>query len=94
MIAITRAGRVMPVVLAAILLLGTAPTQAVSPQVGVPEDGLAVAIRAMHQLATDSRNRKPRKTTTKPKPGLPIKLGKDGRLTMLLIGRASCRERV
>lgn len=78
--------RLIPVVLVVLLLLGSAPTQALTPQGVQPEDGLAVAIRAMHQLATDSRNKKPRKTTTKPKPGLPIKLGKDGRLTVLLLG--------
>ena len=71
------------VLLAALMLLSTAPVSAVAPQGVQAEDGLAVAIRAMHQLATDSRNKKPRKTTTKPKPGLPIKLGKDGRLTVL-----------
>jgi anionic cell wall polymer biosynthesis LytR-Cps2A-Psr (LCP) family protein len=45
-----------------------------------------VAIDSMRQLATDTRNNKKQKSTTKPKNGLPVKLGKDGRLTVLLIG--------
>jgi len=48
--------------------------------------GLRVAIDAMRQLATDSRSNKRKRTTTRPRSGLPVKLGKDGRLTVLLIG--------
>ena len=40
----------------------------------------------MRQLATDSRDNKNQKRTTRPTRGLPIDLGRDGRLTMLLIG--------
>jgi len=59
---------------------------AVTPAIGVPEDGLGGGIDAMNQLATDSRNNKKQKSTTRPTKGLPVKLGKDGRLTVLLIG--------
>ncbi len=40
----------------------------------------------MRQLATDTRYNHARKKTTRPAKGLPVKLGKDGRLTVLLIG--------
>ena len=40
----------------------------------------------MRQLATDSRNNKGQRSTTRPRPGQPVRLGKDGRLTVLLIG--------
>ena len=50
------------------------------------EVGLRVAIDAMRQLATDSRSNQARQATTRPRPGLPVKLGRDGRLTVLLLG--------
>ena len=66
--------------------MGSVPATATAP-VGLPlEGGLGIAIDSMRQLATDSRDNKTQKRTTRPKPGLPIDLGKDGRLTMLLIG--------
>lgn len=69
------------------LLLGTAgPVAAVTPGFVQGEDGLRIALDSMRQLATDSRNSKKQKSTTRPTKGLPIKLGKDGRLTVLLIG--------
>lgn len=70
------------------LLVATAavPVSARVPS-GMPvEHGLGIAIHSMRQLATDSHDNKKHKRTTRPKRGLPIDLGKDGRLTMLLLG--------
>jgi len=68
------------------VLAGAAPTSAMVPSGSPLEGGLSIAIDSMRQLATDSRENKKQKRTTKPRPGLPIDLGRDGRLTMLLIG--------
>lgn len=78
--------RLVVVLLSLLVLLGAAPTVALTPAVGQAEDGLGVAMESMRQLATDTRNNKKQKKTTRPKKGLPVKLGKDGRLTVLLIG--------
>jgi LCP family protein required for cell wall assembly len=81
-----RSSRLASLLLAFLVLFAPLPATAVSPQAGPTEDGLGVAIDAMRQLATDTRNNKQQKKTTRPKKGLPVKLGKDGRLTVLLIG--------
>lgn len=78
--------RTAVVLLALLVLGGSQPVSAALPTSVRVEDGLRIAIDSMRQLATDSRNNKKNKRTTKPKPGLPIDLGKDGRLTMLLMG--------
>jgi anionic cell wall polymer biosynthesis LytR-Cps2A-Psr (LCP) family protein len=73
--------------LVASVLVGSLPAAAATPAGPAQvEGGLKVALEAMRQLATDSRVVKPNDTVAKPRKGLPIKLGKDGRLTMLLIG--------
>ena len=77
----------MAVVLLALLLLaGALPVSGATPGSVQTEDGLKIAIEAMRQLATDSRSKRGQKKTTRPKKGLPVKLGKDGRLTVLLMG--------
>lgn len=68
------------------LLGDLAPASAMTPGIVRQEGGLPVALDAMRQLATDSRSNKRQRATTRPRAGLPIKLGKDGRLTVLLIG--------
>jgi anionic cell wall polymer biosynthesis LytR-Cps2A-Psr (LCP) family protein len=68
------------------LLSSLGPVAAMTPGVVRQESGLRVALDAMRQLATDSRSNKTKKRTTRPRSGLPIKLGKDGRLTVLLMG--------
>ncbi len=77
-------------VLLTLLLLATSSTvttvSAVTPGAAQAEDGLRVAIDSMGQLATDSRYGKGQKRTTRATSGLPLKLGKDGRLTLLLMG--------
>jgi len=78
--------RIRALLLSLLLLAAAAPVSAVSGGPALDEDGLRMAIDSMRQLATDSRNNKTLKKTTPPRGGLPIKLGKDGRLTMLLIG--------
>jgi len=78
--------RIAAMVLSLLLLAGSSPVLALAPGATGAEDGLRVAVDAMRQLATDSRNNKKQKKTTRPRSGLPLKLGKDGRLTMLLIG--------
>jgi anionic cell wall polymer biosynthesis LytR-Cps2A-Psr (LCP) family protein len=72
--------------LSVVMLVGAVPVGAVTPGLGQAEDGLRVALDSMRQLATDTRNNKKQKKTTRPKKGLPVKLGKDGRLTVLLAG--------
>ena len=78
--------RIAVLLLSLALLTGSSPAVALAPGSAGAEDGLRVALDAMRQLATDSRNNKTKKTTTRPRKGLPLKLGKDGRLTVLLIG--------
>jgi anionic cell wall polymer biosynthesis LytR-Cps2A-Psr (LCP) family protein len=83
-----RPGRLTAALLCLALLsvVGTYPAAALGPLPVQDEDGLRVALDSMRQLATDSRSNKEQRTTTRPRPGLPIDLGRDGRLTMLLIG--------
>ncbi len=81
-----RTAHVVVALLALSILFGALPAGAASPGIVQSEDGLRVALDSMRQLATDSRNNKGKKKTTRPKKGLPVKLGKDGRLTVLLIG--------
>jgi len=78
--------RVVAVLLALSILFGVAPVVAVTPGGVQNEEGLRIAMDAMRQLSTDTRYNHKQKKTTRPKKGLPIKLGKDGRLTVLLIG--------
>jgi anionic cell wall polymer biosynthesis LytR-Cps2A-Psr (LCP) family protein len=63
------------------LAWGAAPTPTAQG-----EPGLRVALDAMRQLATDSRSNKEQRRTTRPRGGLPVSVGADGRLTVLLIG--------
>ncbi|MGD8684399.1 MAG: LCP family protein [Chloroflexota bacterium] len=78
--------RLLGLLLALVVLAGPMPAGAVTPGTVGAEDGLRVAMDAMRQLATDTRYNHQQKKTTRPKPGLPVKLGKDGRLTVLLVG--------
>jgi anionic cell wall polymer biosynthesis LytR-Cps2A-Psr (LCP) family protein len=78
--------RSVALLLSLLLLAGSVPVAASAPGPVLADHGLRSAIDSMRQLATDSRNNKAQKETTRPQKGLPLKLGKDGRLTMLLIG--------
>jgi LCP family protein required for cell wall assembly len=78
--------RSLAILLAMLFVTAAAPVAAVTPGPVQNEDGLRVALDSMRQLATDTRNNKKQKSTTKPRKGQPLKLGKDGRLTVLLIG--------
>ena len=82
-----RGGLRLGPILLAVLLLGSAwPAAASGPDPLHGEPGLGLALDAMRQLATDSRSNQGRDATTRPRPGMPLKLGKDGRLTVLLLG--------
>ncbi len=83
---LTKRLRCLPLLLAGLLLAGVAPVGAATPDLAQDEGGLRLALDAMRQLATDSRNNKGQRSTTRPRPGQPVRLGKDGRLTVLLIG--------
>jgi anionic cell wall polymer biosynthesis LytR-Cps2A-Psr (LCP) family protein len=78
--------RSLALLLSLLLLAASLPVAASTPAPLLVDDGLRVAIDSMRQLATDSRNNKGKKQTTRPQKGLPLELGKDGRLTLLLIG--------
>jgi LCP family protein required for cell wall assembly len=82
----TTPARLVAATLALVMLLGAAPAGATTPALTPVEDGLKVALDAMRQLATDTRYNHGQKKTTKPRKGLPVDLGKDGRLTVLLAG--------
>lgn len=82
----TTPARLVAALLALTVLLGSATAGATTPGPARVEDGLKVALDAMRQLATDSRYNQGRKATTRPRQGLPVDLGKDGRLTVLLAG--------
>jgi LCP family protein required for cell wall assembly len=79
-------GRFGPLLVVLLLLTGLAPASAMTPGLVQAEDGLRRALDVMRQLATDTRSNKEQRTTTRPRSGLPVKLGKDGRLTVLLLG--------
>ena len=81
-----RPASIVLVLLTLLLLAGVTPAAAVTPGLVQNESGLRIAIDSMRQLATDTRYNHDQKKTTRPKRGLPIDLGKDGRLTVLLIG--------
>jgi anionic cell wall polymer biosynthesis LytR-Cps2A-Psr (LCP) family protein len=74
------------VLLLAFLVSGTLPAVAVGPIIGVDERGLPVALDVMRQLATDRRDPGRSRKTIRPRRGLPVRMGRDGRLTVLLIG--------
>ena len=78
------AGRGSTVLLALLVGLagGALPSLALAPPVTQAEPGLRVAMRVMKHLAIDGR----RNATARPRPGLPVDLGRDGRLTVLLLG--------
>jgi anionic cell wall polymer biosynthesis LytR-Cps2A-Psr (LCP) family protein len=78
--------RLGPILLAVLLLGSVWPAAANEPDPLHGEPGLGLALDAMRQLATDSRSNQGRDATTRPRPGMPLKLGKDGRLTVLLLG--------
>ena len=78
--------RIVAVLLAFSVLYGATPVVAATPGFVQSEEGLRVAMDAMRQLATDTRYNHDQKKTTRPKKGLPVDLGRDGRLTVLLIG--------
>jgi polyisoprenyl-teichoic acid--peptidoglycan teichoic acid transferase len=82
----TSPARIVAVLLALSVLFSAAPVGAVTPGLVQVEEGLRIALDSMRQLATDTRYNHDQKTTTRPSKGLPLKLGKDGRLTVLLIG--------
>lgn len=84
----SRRGRLIAALLFLALLLpvGAIPAAALMPAIVQDEDGLGVALDSMRQLATDTRSNKEQRSTTKPRRGLPVTLGRDGRLTVLLIG--------
>lgn len=78
--------RLGPILLAVLLVGSASPAAASAPDPLHGEPGLRIALDAMRQLATDSRSNQGRAGTSRPRPGLPVKLGKDGRLTVLLMG--------
>ena len=78
--------RIVAVLLALTVLFGVAPAAGLSPGAVQREEGLRIAMDSMRQLATDTRNNHNKKSTTRPGKGLPLKLGKDGRLTVMLVG--------
>ena len=82
----TSPARIVAVLLAVTVLFGATPAVGVSPGYVPGEEGLRIAIDSMRQLATDTRYNHDQKKTTKPKKGLPLNLGKDGRLTVMLVG--------
>lgn len=78
--------RIFAVLLAILMVVVAAPAFAVTPGPVQSEDGLKIAIDSMRQLATDSRSNQRRKSTTRARKRQPIDLGRDGRLTVLLLG--------
>ena len=82
----TTPGRIVAALLALSVLFGASPVMAATPGFVQSEEGLRVAMDAMRQLATDTRYNHDQKQTVRPGKGLPVNLGKDGRLTVLLIG--------
>jgi len=82
----TRPASIVMVLLTLLLVAGVTPATAVTPGSVQVEDGLRIAMESMRQLATDTRYNHDQKKTTRPRKGLPIDLGKDGRLTVLLVG--------
>lgn len=82
----TSPARIVAVLLAISVLFGALPVVAVTPGHVQSEEGLRIAMDSMRQLATDTRYNHSQKKTTRPKKGLPLKLGKDGRLTVMLVG--------
>jgi anionic cell wall polymer biosynthesis LytR-Cps2A-Psr (LCP) family protein len=78
--------RILAMAWALSLLLGAVPALATTPGFVQSEEGLRIALDSMRQLATDTRYNHGKKATTQPAGGLPVKLGRDGRLTVLLIG--------
>ena len=82
----TTPARLAVMLLALAVLLAASPVVATTPGSAGAEDGLKVAMDSMRQLATDTRYNHDQKKTTRPKRGLPIDLGKDGRLTVMLVG--------
>ena len=59
------------------------PTTAFGPPAAPVEVGLPKALDVMHHVLDDGSRRE---RDSRPRPGLPIDLGKDGRLTVLLLG--------
>jgi anionic cell wall polymer biosynthesis LytR-Cps2A-Psr (LCP) family protein len=82
----TSPARLVAVLLAITVIFGATPVLAMTPTPVQSEEGLRIAIDSMRQLATDTRYNHDQKKTTRPKRGLPLNLGKDGRLTVLLVG--------
>lgn len=85
--------RFVAALLALLVLAVSVPATATLPSMAQRENGLKVAIDAMRVLATESHDNakgrkrlKPKQRKTKPSGARPIKLGKDGRLTVLLAG--------
>ena len=81
----TSPARIVAVLLAISVLFGATPAVGASGVLPA-EEGLRIAIDSMRQLATDTRYNHAQKKTTRPKKGQPLKLGKDGRLTVMLVG--------
>ena len=82
----TSPARVVAVLLAISVLFGATPVVGATPGFVQSEEGLRIAMDSMRQLATDTRYNHEQKKTTKPKKGQPLNLGKDGRLTVMLVG--------
>lgn len=82
----TSPARIVAVLLAISVLFGATPVVAVTPGHVQSEEGLRIAMDSMRQLATDTRYNHTQKKTTRPKKGQPLNLGKDGRLTVMLVG--------
>ena len=82
----TSPARIVAVLLAISVLFGATPVVGVTPGHVQSEEGLRIAMDSMRQLATDTRYNHEQKKTTRPKRGLPLNLGKDGRLTVMLVG--------
>jgi anionic cell wall polymer biosynthesis LytR-Cps2A-Psr (LCP) family protein len=88
-VVVSRVARLLVTLLGVVLLASLvpgSPATAMAPGQVHLEDGLTRAIDVMNHLATDSRHNKKQKRTTRPRKGLPVKLGRDGRLTVLLLG--------
>jgi len=86
MTTMSRGARAIMLILASLMLVSVTPAAALTPTAVVQEGGLPTALDGMRQLATDTRTPSRERSTTKPRRGLPVKLGKDGRLTVLLVG--------
>lgn len=82
----SRRGAIAACALVLLMLVGVLPAAALGPLPTPDERGLRTALDAMRQLATQTRSPGRGDATARPRRGSPIQMGKDGRLTVLLIG--------